>query len=850
MSNYRRYSTRPVLASSLPSTPSLPHTHSHSWPRPESSDAIEDPGVSQTSYPPQDLTEETRLLPHSPLPRYNTVSLDHATNDTFLRTRASLMKGLSWHAGLMAEIKQVGRGNLRKRSKWLPRPDKLVEDGSASREAYGVRVWYDDYTTIDWIHEFVKEQVRLRSLRSLKGCVGTLHNLWDSVKAWLLVIVVGVVGGCLAAIIDILCEYLSDIKTGYCQTDITLSRNFCCKAHQDPDICPEWTLWSQAFTVLNLGNPQWVDFLTYCSVGVTFALVSALLVYFNPNRHRGYQGQMKTTYYAAGSGIPEVKIILSGFVMRGFLGIKTLWVKSVGLVFSVASGIITGKEGPFVHVACCVGNIACRLFDKYEKNDGKRREILSASAAAGVAMAFGAPIGGVLFSLEQVSYFFSNKTMFRSYMCALTAAMTLKFINPFGTNKIVMFQVLYDREWHWFELGFFLVIGIFGGLYGSIFCKLNSWWIRYRRSSWIKRHQVLEVLTIALVTLVVSYPNIYTRMNSTDLVATLFEECREGDSYEGLCVRRTHEYSRVFTLLAVACLNKAILTIITFGLRIPHGIFTPSLVIGACFGRLVGTAVEYFYRVYPQSPFFAACDGEPNCITPGVYAMVGGAAVLCGVTKMTLSLVVVMFELTGTLTYILPIMVVVLVSKWVSDFISIDGVYENMIRIAGHPFLDNQHEHIHSKSTGELVQNDLEVIDVNNANTVASLKQKLRTMTHRGFADGGFPLLDEDLLVGYISCSELEHALEKARSKGEDAVCLFFSPYTSYSDIEADFHQNLNFTAYVDQAPLSVGVNASIELVTELFKKLGLRYLCVVEHGRYVGVIHKKRFLKYLQDVK
>jgi chloride channel 3/4/5 len=66
------------------------------------------------------------------------------------------------------------------------------------------------------------------------------------------------------------------------------------------------------------------------------------------------------------------------------------------------------------------------LFSKFNKNEGKRREILSASAAAGVAVAFGAPIGGVLFSLEEVSYYFPIKTMIRSYFCALVAAMVLK----------------------------------------------------------------------------------------------------------------------------------------------------------------------------------------------------------------------------------------------------------------------------------------------------------------------------------------------------------------------------------------------------------------------------------------
>src|SRR5216110_584733 len=99
-----------------------------------------------------------------------------------------------------------------------------------------------------------------------------------------------------------------------------------------------------------------------------------------------------TYYSAAGSGVAEVKVILSGFVIHGYLGVKTLLVKTLALVLSVASGLSLGKEGPYVHIATCIGNIACRLFAKYNHNDAKRREVLSASAASGVAVAFGAPI--------------------------------------------------------------------------------------------------------------------------------------------------------------------------------------------------------------------------------------------------------------------------------------------------------------------------------------------------------------------------------------------------------------------------------------------------------------------------
>ena len=87
---------------------------------------------------------------------------------------------------------------------------------------------------------------------------------------------------------------------------------------------------------------------------------------------------------------------------------------------------------------------------------------MSAAAAAGVSVAFGAPIGGVLFSLEEVSYYFPMKTLWRSFFCAMIAAFTLKYMNPFGTGRLVMFYVEYDTPWKLFELVPFIFLGALG----------------------------------------------------------------------------------------------------------------------------------------------------------------------------------------------------------------------------------------------------------------------------------------------------------------------------------------------------------------------------------------------------
>jgi chloride channel 3/4/5 len=108
----------------------------------------------------------------------------------------------------------------------------------------------------------------------------------------------------------------------------------------------------------------------------------------------------KSMYMAAGSGIPEIKTILSGFVIPHFLDLKVLIVKAVGATFIVATGACLGKEGPFVHISTCVAWLVAQWFPKYRENGRKLREILSAGCSSGLSVAFGAPIGGVLFSYE------------------------------------------------------------------------------------------------------------------------------------------------------------------------------------------------------------------------------------------------------------------------------------------------------------------------------------------------------------------------------------------------------------------------------------------------------------------
>ncbi|CAO1628618.1 unnamed protein product [Parajaminaea phylloscopi] len=771
----------------------------------------------------------------------------------------------------------------------------------------GIRVWYDSYTTIDWIHDSIKESSRLRRIRGLRGFRGLAINAWDRSQGWLIVTLTGILTSIVAGAIVESEAVLFDLKDGYCSKDWKLAKRFCCPYGGDQDWdrdpalalshsnttrstlpwksrglltgpgtellagwagpvarspkwasahatragttaedCPGWTRWSELLSAS--GRSSWLgDYGVYVLVALLWASVACLMTLYltsselyvsrkdvqkgarpttssvpaegpaqtdlrrdgdisdertrllSPTkRSRSYTSTPQSTstsampakalaqyasdlraqaanaprkvlYFGSGSGISEIKCILSGFVIHGYLGFWTLFTKSVGLTLAVASGLSLGKEGPFVHIASCVGNIVCRLFDKYDRNESKRREILSCACAAGVAVAFGAPVGGVLFSFEEVSYYFPAKVMFRSFFCAMIAAAGLRFIDPFGTSKIVLFQVSYDKDWAFQELPLFVLLGVFGGLYGALFTRLNMIWSkRVRAKTWMATHPLLEVLLVTLVTVTVSFLNDYTKMGGPELITDLFSECHEHESLDGLCVSQPSQLGPLVSSIAWAMIVRGLLTIVTFGIKLPAGIFIPSLAVGACFGRIVGLLVQWLQWTRPHLGFFSWCSASDDaCIVPGIYAMVGAAATLSGVTRTSVSLAVIMFELTGTLTYSIPIMVSILVARTLADALEHKGIYDLVMEFSGLPYLDAKASYTwRGVTVADAMDTGIEYIHLDENNTVTSLRAKIeRLALGHGYADGGFPLVWSQgtqgfRMAGYIAAQELEHGLK------------------------------------------------------------------------------------------
>ncbi|RKF65663.1 putative chloride channel protein UM03490-D [Erysiphe neolycopersici] len=641
----------------------------------------------------------------------------------------------------------------------------------------------------------------------------------------------GIAIGVNAAFLNIITEWLSDAKLGYCETAFYLNENFCCWGAGNG--CKEWHRWS-SFSLIN--------YLMFIMFATIFALISATLVKL-------------LAPYAAGSGISEIKCIIAGFVMKGFLGFWTLIIKSVALPLAIASGLSVGKEGPSVHYAVCTGNVISRIFDKYKRNASKTREILSACAAAGVAVAFGSPIGGVLFSLEEISSYFPLKTMWRSYFCALVATAVLAAINPFRTGQLVLFQVHYDRSWHFFEIVFYIIIGIFGGIYGAFVIKWNLR-VQAFRKKYLSNYTVLEATLLATGTAIICYPNMFLRIDMTQSMEILFLECDGAEDYNGLCDKENRW--KLIISLALATVIRTFLVIISYGCKVPAGIFVPSMAIGASFGRTVGILVQTLHETHPTSVFFAACQPDVPCITPGTYAFLGAAAALSGIMHITISVVVIMFELTGALTYILPTMIIVGVTKAVSELFGKGGIADRMIWFSGFPFLDNKEDHVFGISVSQVMASNVLALPSRGL-SLKDIEQLLAEDRYKGF-----PIIEDKrtkILVGYIGRTELQYAIDRVKRErkiSSSTKCFFTSlnldteslvdtQATSPTCLTVDGIETslIDFSRYIDSTPIRVHPRLPLETVLEIFRKIGPRVILIEYHGKLAGLVTVKDCLKY-----
>lgn len=646
---------------------------------------------------------------------------------------------------------------------------------------------FRDFATVDWTDHHVVRPPKLTARA----------RLLRSSQTWVLLTACGVLIGAIAALLNIITAWLASLRVGHCSGHFYLNREFCC---WNEESCAAWRPW--------LHTPAG-GYFAYVAWLAVFAATAAFLV-------------KRYSPAAAGSGISEIKCIVSGFVVRGFLGASTLALKSICLPLAIGLGLLVGKEGPSVHYAVAAGNCVARLVPRF-RVPVRGRDFLTAASAAGVAVAFGSPMGGVLFSMEEILLRHHLPTLWKAYVCALVGVATLAAFNPLRSGQLVLFEVTYDTRWHYFELPLYALLGAFGGIYGIVVCRFNKRVAGFRKR-YLAQYPMREAVCLAVVLALLCYHNRFLRYDMTETMQTLFAECSADDA---LC--EPNNSLRLVLALLVATVLRTALTIITYGCKVPAGIFVPSMAAGATFGRAVGILVERLHEKYPQLILFSACPSDGPCVIPGTYAFLGAGAALLGITHMTVTVVIIMFELTGAVRYIMPTMVAVAVTKWVNDTWGHGGIADQMILFNGLPYIDPKEEPLFDVTVAAAMAPETVVFETEKSYPLHELRRILSAAPFRGF-----PVVksqENPSIVGYVARADLEDFL---RGREDDAEPIHFGKGVG-SDL----------AGLVNHAPIVVNVSTLLEYIRDIFIRVGPRHVLVEKDARLVGIVTRKDVLRY-----
>ncbi|KAG2444895.1 hypothetical protein HXX76_001631 [Chlamydomonas incerta] len=612
---------------------------------------------------------------------------------------------------------------------------------------------------------------------------------------------------------------------------------------------------------------------------------------------------------AAGSGIADVKAYLNGVDVPNIFHFNTLAAKVLGAIGSVAGGLAIGKEGPFVHAGAAIaaiisqgGSGSARLpWMRHFWNDRDRYDMVACGTAAGVAAAFRSPVGGVLFALEEMTSWWKNQMLWLAFFTTAVVSVAIRVLMKacssngcgfFGSGGFIYFEIQEGQDtYEFFELLPMLLLGVLGGLMGSGFIVMNS-----RLSEWRRRHlaplgrrgRLLEGLVISVLTSTLSFvvplmvactacpPGSEGACPRTDDLhsgnfvkfgcrhvggrgyyndlATLFFNTQD-DAIRNLFASKT---KREYTVAALFTFTTIFyfLAALTYGIFAPTGLFVPSILCGAAYGRLVG--------------IFVADMHPGHYIDEGTYALLGAASFLGGAMRMTVCTCVMLLELTNNLALLPLIMLVLLVAKAVGDGTGIKPIYEVQMEVKGLPFLQPQPEafmrHITAKECCGRPP-----VTFNRVEKVRSIVETLRSNGHNGF-----PVLHrgpdgERLICGVVLRQQLLTLLGSGSRSMQAAPAVndissraalsysvpeFSKPMSDpvagpaegvlapgalgeeLMDLFLDLGPFLNTSYHVVQE------DAPLSKVYQLLRTLGLRHICVVPRAHeVVGMITRADLL-------
>lgn len=381
-----------------------------------------------------------------------------------------------------------------------------------------------------------------------------------------------------------------------------------------------------------------------------------------------------------GSGIPELRAILSGARLDSYLRPLLLPVKLLSSVALVSSGIWVGFEGPMIHISCLIASSLVRLpmFHAIKKSPELFNSLIAMSAGAGLSGALGAPIGGVLYTIEEIASCHRIDQLWFAFLAGVPGGIIFRIFLSYWestlphsgksfslTAGVLEPDVLVPFSFGILDFCWAALLGVIGGLFGVLFIKCNSWCVSLKlylaRRSVLFSHEVIFIVFIVVVSSLVFFPGWTGKFMGFPPYVVLLE-LTTPDTTKLIASGWTFIDIRI--VLAFFFVVKLFMLSISITMPASTGFYVALLACGSALGRLFGILWQ---SVSPQTD-----------VSPDIFALLGAAAIAASVTH-SVSTVVIVLELCGRMDLLVPLLTSTLLSVWVSRVLTqCTPIYERM----------------------------------------------------------------------------------------------------------------------------------------------------------------------------
>jgi CIC family chloride channel protein len=348
-------------------------------------------------------------------------------------------------------------------------------------------------------------------------------------------------------------------------------------------------------------------------------LIVGLLVHFGAREAKGH-------------GVPEVMEAVA--LKDGFIRKRVAVVKILASAVCIGSGGSVGREGPIVQIGSSIGSSVAQVFRIPRIH---MKTMVGCGAAAGIAATFNAPIAGVLFALEIILADFG----LMSFSPVVLASVTATTISRHYFGDLPAFIIPEYALTSLWEFFFYPVLGVLAGLIAIIFTSViygaEDLFERIPLPGWLKPALGGAVLGVIFL----RFPHVF------------------GVGYGAINLSLVNELSLLLLFLLIWV--KIAATSITIGTGGSGGIFAPSLFIGAMTGGAFGSLLQLGFPEITSSS--------------GAYALVAMGGVVAGTTHAPITAILILFELTGQYSVILPLMITCIIATIVASTLKHGSIY-------------------------------------------------------------------------------------------------------------------------------------------------------------------------------